>query len=274
MEESSSIMKTVVSEQKEKQLNILLPKGSLHAETLEMFQRAGYDVEGYTATDRSYRAKTVNDPQLNIKISRPQEIPTYVAMGGYDLGITGQDWVEETDVEVAEILPLGYGKMDIILAVLEGRTDIDSFEDIINSAERNIRISTEYLNISEKYILEKTEALLGNSVPPAIRTPWKRLNTAGASESNITLILSFGATEGKPPEEADAIIDNSTSSRRTLRANGLKEIERLRVTEATLIAGPESLKDAWKQKKIEEVSQTLEKGLFRRRTESLLGHIR
>ena len=267
-------MKTVVSEQKEKQLNILLPKGSLQGETLEMFQRAGYDVEGYTEIDRSYRAKISNDPQLNIKISRPQEIPTYVAMEGYDLGITGQDWVEETDVEVAEVLPLGYGKIDVILAVLEERTDIDSFEDIINSAERNIRISTEYLNISEKYVLEQTAEILGNPVPPAIRTPWKRLNTEGASESNITLILSFGATEGKPPEEADAIIDNSTSSRRTLRANNLKDIELLRASEATLIADPESLKDEWKQKKIEEVTQTLEKGLFRRRTESLLGHIR
>jgi len=168
---------------------------------------------------------------------------------------------------------LGYGQIDIILAALEDRTDINSCEDIINSAESNFRISTEYLNISEKHILERTKSILGNPVPPAILTPWKRLNTRGASESNITLILSFGATEGKPPEEADAIIDNSTASRRTLRANGLKEIELLRTSEATLIADPKSLRHPWKREKIEEIKQTLEKGLLKRRRESLPGHI-
>jgi ATP phosphoribosyltransferase len=263
-------MKTVSNRRNERQLNILLPKGSLQSETLEMLQRAGYTLEGYTSTDRSYRATVDNDEQLIIKISRPQEIPLYVAMDDYyDLGITGQDWVEETDANVEQLLPLAYGRIDIILAVPEDWAEVNSFEDLINSADSNIRISTEYLNISEKFILEKTD----NKIAPAIRTPWKRLNTQGSFQSNITLILSFGATEGKPPEEADAIIDNSTSSRRTLRANKLKEIELLRESESTLIANPKSLETPWKREKIEEVKQALEKGLLRKRRNMLPGHI-
>ncbi|MCY4553139.1 MAG: ATP phosphoribosyltransferase [Candidatus Poribacteria bacterium] len=251
-------------------LNLLLPKGSLQSETLELFQRAGYELNGYTETDRSYRATFRDDNEFQIKISRPQEIPVYVGMDDfYDLGITGQDWVEETDSDVEEILPLAYGHIDIILAVREEREDVNTFEDLMNLAAGDILISTEYLNIAEKYILEKTE----NKVAPTILTPWKRLNTAGSYQSPITLMLSFGATEGKPPEEADAIIDNSTASRRTIKANVLKEIELLRESESTLIANPKALRDAWKREKIEEFKQTLQKGLRRRRSQTLPGHI-
>lgn len=256
--------------QTERTLNLLLPKGSLQSETLEMLQRAGYDVNGYTETDRSYRAAFRNDSELQIKISRPQEIPVYVGMDAfYDVGITGQDWVEETDADVEEILPLDYGRIDIVLAVRQERDNINTFEDLMNLADRDIRICTEYLNIAEKYILEKT----GNRVAPAILTPWKRLNTRGSYQSPFTLILSFGATEGKPPEEADAIIDNSTTSRRTLTANQLKVIELLRESESTLIANPKSLRDTWKREKIEELKRTLEKGLLRRRSQAVPGHI-
>ncbi len=253
----------------ERMLNLLLPKGTIQSETLETFQRAGYELNGYKSTDRSYRATFQNDSEFQIKISRPQEIPVYVGMDDfYDLGITGQDWVEETDADVEEILPLDYGFVSIVLAVREERKDINTFTDLVNLADRNIRISTEYLNIAEKYILEKTE----NRVAPAILTPWKRLNTLGTYQSPITLMLSFGATEGKPPEEADAIIDNCSSAR-TLKANYLKIIEVLRESESTLIANPKSLKDPWKREKIEELKQTLEKGLRRRRSQALPGHI-
>ena len=265
---------------KGKKLNLLLPKGSLQGETLEMLQRAGYEVNGYTETDRLYRATFRNDSELQIKISRPQEIPVYVGMDDfYDIGITGQDWTEEADAAVEEILPLEYGRIDIVLAVRQERDDINTFEELMHLADarvpsasafsNRIRISTEYLNIAEKYILEKTE----NQIAPAILTPWKRLNTRGSYQSPITLMLSFGATEGKPPEEADAIIDNSTSSRRTLMANELKVIELLRESESTLIANPKSLRDPWKGAKIREFKQTLEKGLRRRRSQALPGHI-
>ena len=255
--------------QTERTLNLLLPKGTIQSETLETFQRAGYEMNGYKSTDRSYRASFDNDSEFQIKISRPQEIPVYVGMDDvYDLGITGQDWVEETDADVEEILPLEYGYVSIVLAIREERKDINSFIDLVNMADRNIRISTEYLNIAEKYILEKTD----NRIAPAILTPWKRLNTLGTYQSPVTLMLSFGATEGKPPEEADAIIDNCSSAR-TLKANHLKIVEVLRESESTLIANPKSLNDPWKREKIDELKQTLEKGLRRRRSQTLPGHI-
>lgn len=253
----------------ERTLNLLLPKGTIQSETLETFQRAGYEMNGYKSTDRSYRATFRDDSEIQIKISRPQEIPVYVGMNDfYDLGVTGQDWVEETDADVEEVLPLAYGYVSIVLAVREERDDINTFTDLVNLADRNIRISTEYLNIAEKYILEKTE----NRVAPAILTPWKRLNTLGTYQSPITLMLSFGATEGKPPEEADAIIDNCSSAR-TLKANHLKIVEVLRESESTLIANPKSLKDTWKRDKIDELKETLAKGLLRRRSQTLPGHI-
>lgn len=253
----------------ERILNLLLPKGTIQSETLETFQRAGYEMNGYKSTDRSYRATFRDDSEIQIKISRPQEIPVYVGMNDfYDLGVTGQDWVEETDADVEEVLPLAYGYVSIVLAVREERDDINTFTDLVNLADRNIRISTEYLNIAEKYILEKTE----NRVAPAILTPWKRLNTLGTYQSPITLMLSFGATEGKPPEEADAIIDNCSSAR-TLKANHLKIVEVLRESESTLIANPKSLKDTWKRDKIDELKETLAKGLLRRRSQTLPGHI-
>ncbi len=253
-----------------KTLKLLLPKGSLQPETLEAFQRAGYELNGYNATDRSYRASFHNDSEVQIKISRPQEIPIYVGMDNfYDVGITGQDWVEETDANVEALLPLEYGYIDIVLAVREERDDVNTFEDLINLSDGGVHISTEYLNIAEKYILEKTE----NRVAPAILTPWKRLNTLGSYQSPITLMLSFGATEGKPPEEADAIIDNSTSSRRTMKANALKVVELLRESEATLIANPNALRDPWKKEKIAELKQTLQQGMRRRRGQALRGHI-
>ena len=255
--------------QAERTLNLLLPKGTIQSETLEMFQRAGYEINGYKSTDRSYRASFRNDEEIQIKVSRPQEIPVYVGMDDfYDLGVTGQDWVEETDANVEEVLPLDYGFVSIVLAVREEREDIKSFKDLVNLADRNIRISTEYLNISEKYILEQTD----NKIAPAILTPWKRLNTLGTYQSPIMLMLSFGATEGKPPEEADAIIDNCSSAR-TLKANNLKIVEVLRESESSLIANPKSLTDPWKREKIEELKQTLEKGVRRRRSQGLPGHI-
>ena len=106
----------------------------------------------------------------------------------YDLGITGQDWVEETDADVEEILPLEYGHIDIILAVREEQDEVNTFDDLVNLADRDIRISTEYLNIAEKYILGKTE----NKIAPAILTPWKRLNTRGSYQSLLHLCCLSG----------------------------------------------------------------------------------
>jgi ATP phosphoribosyltransferase len=265
-------MERIFNQQNKNRLNIVLPKGSLQLNTLKLFQMAGYEITGYNITDRSYTPEVRNDEHLAVKVSRPQEIPIHVEEGAYDIGITGLDWVKETEADVEQVLDLKYGWIEIIMAVPNGGgnsiwNEINSFETLMNLPKEEIRISTEYLNISSKYILEKI------GVEPTIITPWKFLRRERGSVSNITLILSFGATEGKPPDEADAIIDNATSSRRTLTANNLKVIESLGESTAILIANTKSLKDPWKKEKIEEVKQALEKGLSRNKRGTLAAHL-
>ncbi|MFQ6043460.1 MAG: ATP phosphoribosyltransferase [Candidatus Poribacteria bacterium] len=248
-------------------LRIALPKGSLQSDTLVLFQKAGYQITGYDAASKNYRPK-INDEQLAAKISRPQEIPLYVKEGYYDIGITGLDWVIETktDASVEQILDLRYGFIKIVLAAPIGKdsmgSEIESFEDLNSLPKEEIRISTEYLNISSNYILEKI------GVGPRIITPWWTTPRRG----HFTLILSFGATEAKPPDEADAIIDN-TSSGSTLRENNLSEIDcLLKRSTAMLIANPKSLKDRWKKGKIEEVAQAFQKALSRRTRDVIPAH--
>jgi len=265
-------MERIFNQQNNNRLNIVLPKGSLQLDTLKLIQTAGYEITGYNITDRNYRCEVRNDEHIAVKVSRPQEIPIHVAEGDYDIGITGLDWVKETESNVEQLLDLKYGWIEIVMAVPNGVRDsawnnINSFEALMNLPKEEIRISTEYLNISRKYILEKV------GVEPSIITPWSFLQRRRRGVSNITLILSFGATEGKPPDEADAIIDNATSSRRTLKANNLKVIQSLGESTAMLIANTKALKDSWKREKIEEVRQALEKGLSRNKRGYLLAHL-
>ncbi len=85
-----------------KLIKLALPKGSLEKATFAFFERAGYKIRGQ---DRTYRPK-INDPDIEIKILRPQEIPQFVAEGDQDLGITGADWIKETGANVSDILDL------------------------------------------------------------------------------------------------------------------------------------------------------------------------
>lgn len=260
-----------MSEINQKELKIVIPKGSLQSDTLKFFQKAGYDITGYRSTDRSYRPE-INDAEIKLKVSRPQEIPIYVERGYHDLGITGIDWVLETNANVEPVLDLKYGEIDIVLAVPNSENgspwrEVNSFEDLRDMGKKDIRIATEYLSISSNYIINRV------GVEPSVITPWSFLTQRRRHTSNITLILSFGATEGKPPDEADAIIDNSTSSRRTLTANKLKVIEILMTSTARLIANPKALSNPWKREKIEEVRQALTKGLTRKRRELISAHL-
>ncbi len=230
----------------DKKIKFCIPKGSLQPDTLMEFEKAGYQLKGYNTDSRYYRP-WINDEEIELKVLRPQEIPLYVEQRSYDVGITGHDWVLETDYpygclqEVEEILDLKYGKVRIVLAVPSQWEDINSFEDLENMGKREIRISTEYINISSKFILKKTGS------EPSIFTPWHTKR-----RGHIKLYLSFGATEGKPPEDAEAILDN-TSSTRTIIENGLKVIETVLHSSARLIVNKYSLKDTWKREKISEI---------------------
>ena len=138
----------------------------------------------------------------------------YVSQGYYDAGITGLDWILETRSgdEAEVMLDCNYGRVDIVTAVPDSWEHVNSFDDLMNLPDE-VRISTEYINLTQDAVLRTT------GVEPTVLTPWYSVRRH--RYSNVVLILSFGATEGKPPEDAEAVVDN-TATGSTLRANHLK----------------------------------------------------
>ena len=204
-----------------------IPAGSLAKATFEILQRSGYKVSGQ---ERTYRP-TVNDARIELKILRPQEIPVFVSEGLQDVGITGQDWIRETGAEVEILQNLEYGKIRLVIAVpksLSTANSISSIMESIWSKGRNVRVSTEYLNIAAEYMRNSAayQKRFGNSEPLVV-TPWWRKG----ENSRAKIFLSFGATEAKPPENADFIID-VTETGSTMEQNNLKIIETVMTTSA------------------------------------------
>ncbi|MFQ5921034.1 MAG: ATP phosphoribosyltransferase, partial [Nitrososphaerales archaeon] len=231
-----------------------IPKGSIEDATFRFIEQAWASVHG---RGRTYRV-SVNDPELHLKLLRPQEIPTYVHEGLYDIGITGKDWIRETKAEVKTLLDLEYGLVTLILAASKNAA-YGSLSEMIGeyaSNGRTLRISTEYLTISTEHVKQNSEYRkhFGDADPMVI-TPWWRI---GKNEK-VQILLSFGATEAKPPEDTDAIID-ITETGTTLEKNNLKQIETIMESTAVLIANKEALKDARKKEKIYDVL-TLLKGV-------------
>ena len=235
----------------EKLIKLALPKGSLEKATFAFFERAGYKIRGQ---DRTYRP-TVNDDQIEIKILRPQEIPTFVAAGDQDLGISGSDWVKETGADIKKVLDLEYGQVRLVMAVPKTVANLP-FPEICRNywqSGRKMRIATEYLNIASDYLYSMPfyKDFFGSKAPKQI-TPWW---TKGENDL-ARIYLSFGATEAKPPEDADAIMD-VVETGTTLDQNGLVPIETLLRSTAHLIANPKSLQDSKKREKILDIMSVL-----------------
>ena len=236
-------------------VKLAIPKGHLEAETLKMLERAGYRISGLK---RTYRPG-INDPDIELKLLRPQEIPTYVSEGVQDIGISGRDWVAENRADVEILLDLEYSKVRLVVAVPNSWTEVDSLSDLLKmriESGTTLRISTEYLNAAKDYIKANPvyRKHYGDS-DPLIVSPWWRI---GENE-RVAIYLSFGATEAKPPEDADAIIevvDTGTS----LQQNSLKVIEEVMETSALLIANRGAMEDPLKREKIMDV-YTLLKGV-------------
>ena len=160
-------------------LRLVLPKGSLERATLDLFDAADLPVRRSSSVQ--YLAQ-INDPRItDVRILRPQEIPTYVAEGMFDLGITPRDWIEETGSDVVSLGELSYSKASnnptrIVVAVAA-----DSPYKRAADLPDGTRISTEYLGLTRRYF----ESL-------GVR---------------VDVRLSYGATEAKIPDIADAIVD-------------------------------------------------------------------
>ena len=238
-----------------KTVRLAIPKGHLAEPTINMLRQAGYSISGF---EYSYRP-TINDPQIELRVLRPQEIPMFVSEGLQDLGITGLDWLYENRADVEVLLNLEYSHVRLVLAVPKSWRDVNSLSDLLrkfSEGDSPLRISTEYLNISADYIKRNPiyRSLYGEADPVMV-TPWWR---KGENEK-VVLLLSFGATEAKPPENADAIIDVAETGT-TLERNDLKPIDTVMESTAILIANKDSLRDPEKREKIYDIL-TLLKGV-------------
>lgn len=210
-------------------LKLVLPKGSLEKATLELFEAADLPVERSSSV--AYKA-TIADPRIeSVRILRPQEIPTYVADGLFDIGITGRDWIEETNSTVETLGELKYSKatakpVRIVMAV-PGDSPWQSVSDLPSG----VRVSTEYPEITRRF-----------------------LEDAGV-EADVR--LSYGATEAKVPDIVDVVVD-ITETGRALNAAGLRIIDTLVTSYTELIANPASYADPDKAHAMRQIHTLLQ----------------
>jgi ATP phosphoribosyltransferase len=210
-------------------LRLVIPKGSLEEQTLRLFEAA--DLQVRRGSTRDYHG-SIDDERIDrVSLLRPQEIPTYIADGLFDLGITGRDWIQETGADVEVLASLEYAKtgtgrgVRVVLAVPNDHP--------ANSAKElpaGSRISTEYVNLTRRFFEE-----LG---------------------IDVHVVWSYGATEAKVPEIVDAIVDVSETGS-TLRAHGMKVVETLLESEVLLIANHASAAEPAKRQAMDDVSTLL-----------------
>src|SRR6202790_4173840 len=207
-------------------LKLGIPKGSLENATVELFRRAGFQI---TTSSRSY-FPAIDDPEIECMLIRAQEMARYVEDGVLDAGLTGRDWVEENESKVENVADLIYakqsfGKVRWVLAVPEA-SPYKSVKDLQGKI-----IATELVAATKRY-LER------NGVTAKVEFSW-------------------GATEVKPPELADAIVE-VTETGSSLRANKLRIVETVLESNTQLIANTDSWADAWKRGKLQDLKLLLD----------------
>jgi ATP phosphoribosyltransferase len=207
-------------------LKLGIPKGSLQDSTIELFARAGWRI---SVSSRSY-FPTSDDAELECMLVRAQEMARYVGSGALDAGITGKDWILETSGEVEEVAELVYsktslGKVRWVLAVAE-----DSTAQSVKDLEGKV-IATEAVQLTEQYLKR-------NGVKARVEFSW-------------------GATEVKVPQLADAIVE-VTETGASLRANKLRIVDTLLESAPWFIANRDAFRDPWKREKIENLVLLLE----------------
>ncbi len=202
-------------------LRLGIPKGSLQDATLQLFARAGWRI---SVSSRSY-FPAIDDPEINCMLVRAQEMARYVETGALDAGITGRDWVFETGADVAEISELLYSKQSLapvrwVLAVPE-EDPVHSVKDLEGKV-----IATEVVNLTKKYLARHGV--------------------------NARVEFSWGATEVKVPQLADAIVE-VTETGSSLRAHRLRIVDTVLESRTVFIANRAAANDPWKREKISNV---------------------
>ncbi len=221
-----------------RQLKLGIPKGSLEASTIALFGQAGWTISAHS---RNY-FPTINDPEISCALVRSQEMAPYVANGSLDAGLTGLDWILETEADVVEIAELSYSKSSDQPArwvlIVNGNSAIHSLEDLAGK-----RIATELVGFTKRYLAERG--------------------------IQATVEFSWGATEAKVVEGlVDAAVE-ITETGSTIRAHGLRIVCDLLHTTTRLIANRAALADPWKKAKIEQIAPLAHAALAARNTVAL-----
>lgn len=221
-------------------LKLVLPKGSLEKATFDLFDAADLSVVRSSSVD--YKA-SIDDPRIDeVRILRPQEIPTYVSEGLFDLGITGRDWIEETSSDVVSLGELKYSKatsqpVRVVVAVAN-----DSAAQSVSDLKDGVRVTSEYPEMTRRYFEER-------GVKADIR-------------------LSYGASEAKIPDIADCVVD-ITETGRALRAAGLRIIDVMLTSYTELVANRAAWENPEKRHAMEQI-MTLLTGTLEARGKVLL----
>jgi ATP phosphoribosyltransferase len=215
------------------QLKLGIPKGSLEAATISLFAQAGWTI---TAHSRNY-FPAINDREISCALVRSQEMAPYVANGTLDLGLTGLDWILETQSDVVEICDLEYSKSSDQpcrwVLVVRQDSPIRAIEDLAGK-----KIATELVGFTRRYLAER-------GVPAEVEFSW-------------------GATEAKVVEGlVDAVVE-ITETGSTIRAHGLRIVADLLHTHTRLISNQRALADPWKKAKIDQIALLLQAALAAR----------
>lgn len=209
-----------------KKLKLGIPKGSLQEATIALFRKAGFNV---VVSPRSY-FPAVDDEEMECMLIRAQEMARYVEDEILDAGLTGKDWILESNARVVEVADLvyakqGLGKVRWVLAV-PNESPVKRIKDL-----QGCIIATELVRVTERYLRR-------NKVKAKVEFSW-------------------GATEVKPPVLADAIVE-VTETGASLRANGLRIVDVLMESNTKFIASRSAWQDRWKREKISNVAMLLQ----------------
>lgn len=199
----------------EAKIKLVIPKGKILASVVKLLNDAGISLY---MNDRLYRP-VINDKELDIKIMKPQNIPTLVELGSHDAGFTGYDWIAETKAEVVELLDLKFDPVRIVAAIPNGLT-------MSELKAKKLIVASEYENISKMFLR--------------------------SNKLDYVFLRTYGATEVYPPDDADMIIDN-TSTGQTLEEHDLTVVATILESSTRFIANRKALEDPAKAEKIEEL---------------------
>lgn len=220
----------VYGEKYSEKLTLGLPSGSLESITFSLLELSGLKIE--RNNPRSYHPTLPNVPDLEIVMARAQELPHYVSEGLLDFALTGADLVKESELPVKWVSDLGYNKLGLgpvsIVVAVPLDSAVNSLGDLAGK-----KIATMYVNITSSFFLERG--------------------------IDVKVIPSVGATEGKVPKIADAIVELAETGN-TLQANNLKPIAQVGETTVHIVANNGSWGYTWKRRKIEELARILETG--------------